>query len=138
MALGVMRVLVLTTLVLLHASAAFAQASFQLGLPGTNAPDETSVNGMRLSIIHGKNESMSGFDLGLVAASETDRLSGASFVLGLGMVNESMDGGAQFSLVNIHTGKDRGLNAAFVNFVNDTSNAMTTGFINIADGSTAA
>ena len=52
----------------------------------------------------------------------------------IGKVNGNMDGGAAFSLVNVHAGTDSGLNAAFINVTNNPSNAVDFGFINIAKG----
>jgi hypothetical protein len=47
-----------------------------------------------------------------------------------------MSGGAAFALINFHTGKDTGLNAAFINKLNSADGAVTVGFVNIADGTT--
>ena len=131
-----MRQIVLGIILVLHASAAFGQASFQFATVGLNAPDDPNVSGFRFSVLHGENRSVSGLDVGLLSVSETARLSGASFVFGIGVVTEEMDGAAAFSLVNVHRSTDRGLNAAFVNFVKDTPDAVTIGFLNIAEGAT--
>jgi hypothetical protein len=47
-----------------------------------------------------------------------------------------MSAGAAFSLVNYHTGRDTGVNAAFVNLLEDAGGAFNTGFITIARGPT--
>jgi hypothetical protein len=72
----------------------------------------------------------------LLSLSETTKLSGMAMILGVNKVNGDMDGGAAFSLVNVHRGTDRGLNAAFINRVHTTKDAVTIGFVNIADGTT--
>ena len=94
------------------------------------------MNGIRISIFHGKNRSVRGLDLGLLSLSETSNLSGVGLVLGMGKVTGGMSGGAAFSLINIHTGRDTGLNAAFVDRINSAESAVDVGFVNIADGTT--
>lgn len=115
---------------------AVAETGFQFAVPNLNVPDDPHVNGMRLSLLHGRNESMSGLDLGLLSVSETSRMSGAAFVLGMSRVTGGMSSGAAFSLVNFHTGRDTGVNAAFVNLLEDAGGAFNTGFITIARGAT--
>lgn len=117
-------------------AAATAETGFQFAAPNLNAPDDPHVNGMRLSVLHGRNESMSGLDFGLLSVSETSRMSGIAFVLGVSRVNTEMSSGAAFSLVNYHTGRDRGVNAAFVNLLGDAGGSFNTGFITIARGAT--
>lgn len=126
----------LCLLIVLHAGTAGAQAAFQFGAPDFRAPDDPKVEGMRLSMLHGKNQSTSGFDLGVVSVSETEVFSGFGLIAGMSKVTQAMDGGAVFSLVNYHTGRDRGLNAAFINKLNDAEKAVDIGFVNIADGGT--
>jgi hypothetical protein len=128
--------LVHASLLMVDADVASAEVPFQFGAPNTRAPDDPHVNGVRFSILHGKNESIRGLDIGLLSLSETSKLSGVSLVLGIGKVNDGMSSGAAISLVNIHGGNDSGLNAAFINLVNDAENAVDFGFVNIADGET--
>ncbi len=115
---------------------ASAEAPFQFAAPGVRAPDDPHVNGFRFSLLHGKNQSVRGLDFGLLSLSETSNLSGAAFVLGIGRVTGDMSGGAAFALINYHTGKDSGLNAAFINRINSAEDALNVGFVNIADGTT--
>lgn len=131
-----MKRVILFLAVLLYANTALAQASFQFTAPNLRAPDDPDVNGVRLSLFHGKNQSVRGFDLGLLSLSETTQLSGLSLVAGVGRVTGEMSGGAAFSLVNYHTGRDSGVNGAFINKLNDTEHAFNVSFLNIADGST--
>ena len=119
----------------LGAGTAHADTAFQFALPAVRVPDDAHVNGMRVSILHGRAQSIRGFDLGLVALSETRDLSGVSLVAGLGKVDGDMSGVA-ISLVNIHKGNDTGLNAAFVNRIHAAENAVDVGFVNIADAGT--
>jgi hypothetical protein len=122
--------------VLAFAHAATAETSFQFAAPNHQSPRDPDVNGVRLAIFHGKNQSVRGVDFGLLSLSETSRLSGLGLVLGVGKVTGTMSGGVAISLVNVHTGNDTGLNAAFVNRINSGERAVDVGFVNIADGAT--
>jgi hypothetical protein len=128
--------LILATSVFFAADVALAEsASGQIALVA-RAPDNPNVDGIRLSIIYGKNSMMSGLDLGFFSMSESRSLSGAAFVFGVHRLTGGMDGGAAFSLVNLHKGNDSGLNAAFVNMVDSAEGAVELGFVNIASGRT--
>ncbi len=128
-----MKRLILCFSLLVYANLASAETAFQFSAPNLQAPKDPDVNGVRLSILHGKNQSIRGLDLGLLSLSETSNLSGLSLVLGMGKVTGEMSGGAAISLINVHTGRDRGLNAAFVNRIHDGENAVDIGFVNIAE-----
>ncbi len=121
---------------LAFANVASAETAFQFAAPNVRAPEDPDVNGVRFSILHGKNQSVRGLDLGLLSLSETSNLSGLSLVLGISKITGEMSGGAAISLINIHTGSDTGVNAAFVNRINSAENALNFGFVNIADGVT--
>jgi len=127
--------LVALGLVLL-ASSAYAQAGFQLALPNVQLPPSQDVSGLRLSIIHGKNRSQRGLDLGLLSMSETANLSGLALIAGISRVTGDMSGGAAISLVNWHDGRDSGFNGAFINLLNDTPDTFNLGFVNIAERGT--
>lgn len=126
-------VLILSLLVLSHAAA--AETPFQFAAPGLRAPDDPKVSGIRFTVFHGNNQVVRGVDFGLLSLSETANLSGFSAILGLGKLSGNMSGLAS-SLVNIHTGSDTGVNAAFVNRVNTVPSGANIGFVNIADGFT--
>lgn len=113
---------------------AAAKTAAQFGAPGIRVPGDPHVNGLRFSILWGNNERMEGLDLGLLSISQTRHLTGVGLVMGIGMVTGDMDAGAHISLVNIHQGRDSGLNAAFINKTNNPDNALDFGFVNIADG----
>ena len=129
--------IVLVLGLLLLAKGAYAQAAFQFGAPNLQVPKSPEVSGMRLSIIHGKNQSQRGLDLGLLSMSETATLSGLALIGGISRVTRGMDGGAAFSLVNWHTGRDSGMNGAFINIVDDTEDAFNMGFVTVAKRGTA-
>jgi hypothetical protein len=118
------------------AGTANADATAQFAAGGFRGPDEANVNGFRFALLYGENDRMSGFDMGLLAMNESNTLSGMAMVLGLHKLNGDMDGGAAFSLVNLHDGNDSGFNAAFVNKLNNAEGAVDFGFVNIADGTT--
>jgi hypothetical protein len=128
--------MILCFFLLVYANLASAETTFQFAAPNLQSPKDPNVNGVRFSILHGKNQSVRGLDLGLLSLSETSNLSGLSLVLGMGKVTGDMSGGAAISLVNVHTGSDTGLNAAFINRINAAESAVNVGFVNIADGTT--
>jgi len=121
----------------LFASEAYAQAAFQFAAPNFQVPESSRVNGMRFSIIHGKNRSMNGFDLGLLSMSETSTFSGLALIAGINKVTGDMRGGAAFSFVNWHTGRDSGMNGAFINVLHDTEGAFNLGFVTVTAWGTA-
>ena len=126
----------LCVLLLVVAGTASAETAFQFAAPGLRAPDDPNVNGVRFAIFHGVNQRVRGVDFGFLSLSETADLSGLGLVLGLGKVTGKMSGGAAISLVNVHSGEDTGLNAAFINRLNNAEEAVNVAFVNIADGGT--
>ena len=131
-----MKRLVFALVPLFVAGAALAETGFQFAAPNVNAPRDPDVKGVRLSFLHGENQSVRGLDLGILSLSETSRASGVAFIGGVHYVKQEMSSGAAFSLVNYHTGRDSGVNGAFVNVLNDTSEAFNMGFVNYASGAT--
>lgn len=126
----------LLTLAVFVAGVASAEVPFQIGGPATQLPEDDVVNGVRLSFLHAKNDSVRGLDLGLLSLSETRELSGLSLVFGMSRLTGDLDGGAVISLINIHSGNDTGLNAAFVNRVHSAERGVGVAFMNIADETT--
>lgn len=118
------------------AGAAHAQTAFQFALPNLRLPESASVNGVRISFLHGENRSQSGLDLGLLGISETTTFSGLGLIGGMSRVTGDVQGGAVFSFVNWHEGRDSGMNGAFINLLNDTRDAFNLGFVTIAEGAT--
>jgi hypothetical protein len=128
--------LVVVLALLAHANLAFAEAPLQFAVGTGRVPDDPNVNGIRLSFLQGVNESVRGLDLGLLSVSETGTLSGLALIAGVGKVSGDMTGGAAISLINIHDGRDAGLNAAFINRLGSPEQAVNIGFVQIADGET--
>lgn len=127
---------ILIVCLLFLSSAATAETGFQLAIPNVNLPDDPAVSGLRLSFLLGQNQSTRGLDFGILSMSETSRLSGLALVAGISKVTGEMDNGVAFSLINYHTGRDSGVNGAFINLLNEAGEAFNTGFVIIADGST--
>src|SRR5262245_66570812 len=117
------------------AGAASAETPFQFAVPSLNAPPDPNVNGVRISFLHGENQSTRGVDFGILSLSETSRASGVAFIGGVHYVKQEMSSGAAFSIMNYHTGHDSGMNGGFVNILNDTSGAFNLGFIKIGRAS---
>jgi hypothetical protein len=121
---------------LVVAGAAFAETGFQFAVPEVNLPSDPNVRGVRLSLLHGENQSTRGVDFGILSYSETSRASGVAFIAGVHHVKQAMSNGAAFSLVNYHEGSDSGLNWAFVNVLKDASHAFDLGFVTYTEGPT--
>lgn len=127
---------ILSLSILAGGGIASADATAQFAAGGFRAPDEGDVNGFRFTLLFGQNDRMGGLDIGLLSLNESARLEGVAFVLGMHKLTQDMDGGAAFSLVNLHEGNDSGLNAAFINMVNGAEHGVDLGFVNIAKGRT--
>lgn len=130
------RSILFVCLVLGFSQMAGASTGFQLGLPSLNVPKDPRVEGVRFSFLWGKNSSTNGLDVGLLSVSETSTFSGLALVGGVSKVTGRMNSGVAFSLINYHTGSDSGVNGAFINILNDASNAFNTGFVIVAKGGT--
>jgi len=118
--------------ILFVSKAALAATPGQFAAPNVRAPDDPNVDGFRVSVLHGENQSVRGLDLGLLSVSETSDLSGFGAVLGMNRISGEMNG-VSGSLVNVHSGSDRGVNAAFVNRIHSLEEGVNIGFVNIAD-----
>ncbi|MDJ0785927.1 MAG: phaC PHA synthase [Myxococcota bacterium] len=108
---------------------AWADAPLQFSTVGVRAPDDPHVNGIRLSVLYGRNQRVRGVDLGVIAQSRTGDLTGFGAVLGLGRLDGDLRG-CHASVINHHTGRDRGVNAAFVNQVQAMDAGVNLGFVN--------
>ena len=131
-----MKRLVFALVPLFVAGAALADTGFQFAVPNLNLPRDPNVKGVRISLLHGENQSVRGLDFGVLSLSETSRASGVAFIGGVHYVKQGMSNGAAFSLVNYHTGRDSGMNGGFINVLNDTSDAFNVGFVTYAEGAT--
>jgi hypothetical protein len=117
----------------LLATPAAGETSFQFAAAGAQSPANPDVNGFRLVFLYGKNQSVSGFDLGIASLSEATNTSGFSMIWGMGKVSGQSSGLAS-SFVNIHSGEDTSVNAAFINSVKTLKSGVNIGFINVTDG----
>ena len=88
------------------------------------------MGGLRLSVIHGRNQSVRGVDFGLISLSETGNLTGFSAVLGMGRLDGNLRGAAT-GLVNQHRGTDVGLNVAVFNDVRRVRGGANVGVLNV-------
>jgi hypothetical protein len=130
---GMRRLAVSLLFLCVTATPAISETSFQFSFAGAQIPQDPDVNGFRVSLLHGKNASMRGFDLGLVSIAEAQNASGFSMILGLSKVTGRCSGLAT-ALVNYHTGEDSGVNAAFVNSIKTQRSGVNVGFANVTDG----
>lgn len=134
MRLVTMQQLALFLLLLCLVSApAFGETSFQFSAAGAQSPPASDVDGFRLALFYGKNESISGFDLGIASLSESRNSSGFSMIWGVGKVTGRSSGLAT-AFVNLHTGEDSGANAAFINNVRTMESGVNIGFVNVTRG----
>lgn len=130
-----MRSFVLSLLLLLLAAPCLADPGFQFTAPGLRRPDTPGVDGLRLSLVYGRTERVSGLDLGMFSFSETGDSSGLALIFGLHRIT-GRSTGMQTSLINVHTGEAAGINAAFINTVDKMgSGGMNIGFLNVTKGS---
>lgn len=118
-------------------SPAYADVAFQFAAPNLRVPESSTVNGVRFSVIHGENQGQHGLDFGLLSMSETSNFSGLGLIFGISRVRTQMSGGAAFSFVNWHSGRDTGMNGAFINVLNNTEGAFNLGFVTVAADRTA-
>jgi hypothetical protein len=121
------------SLLCILATPAAGETSFQVSAAGARAPEDPNVDGFRLVLFYGKNQSVGGFDLGVASLSEAANASGFSMIWGLGRVTGRSSGLAS-SFVNVHSGVDTGVNAAFINSVDTLKSGANIGFINVTDG----
>jgi len=115
------------------ASPAIGDAAFQFSAAGAQAPEDPNVNGFRIALFHGKNDSVRGFDLGIISLSEAKSSSGFSMIWGLSRVTGSASG-LSSAFVNHHTGTDSSVNAAFINSIKTQKTGVNLGFLNLTDG----
>jgi len=121
------------SLLCLLAAPAFGETSFQFSAAGAQVPSDPNVDGFRLALFYAKNQSVGGFDLGIVSLSESRRSSGFSMIWGLGKVTGQSSGLAT-GFVNVHRGEDTGANAAFINSIRTMKSGVNIGFVNLTEG----
>lgn len=131
----IVRQTMLIAILFFISGAAFAEVPFQFAAPNLRAPDDPKVSGIRLSVLHGRNATVRGADFGFLSMSETGNLSGFGAIFGIGRVTGGMRG-CSTALMNLHTGRDSGVNAAFINRIDTMEHGANVGFVNVADGYT--
>ena len=92
-------------------------------------PEDNSITGIRLSLIYGKNASVTGFDWGLVSHTTTGISKGVQFGF-VGLVDSDFVGW-QATSVNVVKSNFEGLQWGFVNYANYAS-GLQLGFVNYA------
>lgn len=122
----------LTALALACCTAAQAATPVQLSLPGVNLPAAERVEGVRLDLLYGQTQQVTGLDLPLFALSDTNDFSGLQLGLGLGAgrVRNSFKGVA-VTLFNWHEGRDVGGNLGLVNYNQHLQGVNLAGVANV-------
>lgn len=90
-------------------------------------PENTSISGIRISLIYGKNASVSGIDWGLV--NHTTSGQSVGWKTGLVGVNDANFVGLQSCFVNLNTENAEGVQWGFYNHAG-YMNGLQLGFIN--------
>jgi hypothetical protein len=93
------------------------------------APEESSITGLRLSLLYGKNANMNGIDLGLVNITTGDQLGVQWGVVGY---NEGNFSGWQDNLVSITKGNFVGLQSGAVTYNASRMNGLQIAIVNYA------
>ncbi len=104
-------------------------------LGGFNAPTANEVGGLRVSLLYGQVDKVTGLDLSILGMSETQELKGVNWSwLGANRVKSKMTG-ASLGFFNWHQGDDLGANLAFVNITNNVK-GLNWSAVNYASGET--
>ncbi|MBA3052887.1 MAG: hypothetical protein ABII20_04680 [Candidatus Omnitrophota bacterium] len=124
----------LETIIIALAFAAAAQAGtkpLQLALvdPVQLVSAETSISGLRLNFLYGRNESVEGVDLGLVGLADSS-FTGWQYNF-LGNISKGDFSGLQMGFVN-YAGNAKGLQLGVVNYAGSLK-GLQIGLINIID-----
>ena len=126
------RIWVFLLAVLAFAPPAWADTPFQFSAPGLRAPDDPHVNGVRFSALYGSNRSVRGVDFGMFSFSETGELMGVAAVVGVSRLKGDLFG-CSTAAVNLHDGRDRGVNLAWFNRIRTMQNGANIGGLNVVD-----
>ncbi len=92
-------------------------------------PEDNSISGVRLSLIYGRNASVTGLDWGLVNHTTTGLSKGVQF--GFVSLVDSDFVGWQDNTVNVVKGNFEGFQSGFVNYAN-YAHGFQLGFVNYA------
>lgn len=120
-------VLALATLIGAAPAAAQAERPFQVALfaPIQAFPEQDAIQGIRLSLLYGRNASVTGLDIGLVSSTTRDFL-GVQFGV-VGIAEGSFTGFQDNWIVNRVAGDFTGLQWGFVNSVDDGRGVQISG-----------
>ena len=123
--------LVILALVVVATPAMAQKKPIQLSLfsPIQIVPETYSISGIRLSLIYGKNTSVSGLDWGLVTQTTSGMSKGVQ--LGLVALADANFTGFQYNFVNSVRGNFEGFQWGFVNYAKN-ANGFQLGFVNYA------
>jgi len=92
-------------------------------------PEEESITGVRLNLLYGKNESVTGFDLGIVNRTAGKQSVGVQWGI-LGLADRGFVG-FQANSVNVTHYEFKGVQFGFVNVAED-ANGLMIGVVNFA------
>jgi len=122
----------LLTLILLAPTAQAQQKPIQLSLfaPVQIVSEDNAIAGIRLSLLYGKNTSVTGLDWGLVSHSTSGLSKGVQFGL-VGLVDADFVG-FQSTAVNITNGDFEGFQWGIVNYAG-YANGFQLGLVNYAE-----
>ena len=91
--------------------------------------EDTAIKGIRLSLLYGKNTSITGLDWGLVNHTTSGQSLGIQY--GLVGLSDADFTGLQDNFVNVTKGNFEGLQWGFVNYAN-YAHGLQIGFVNYA------
>ncbi|MGB5445070.1 MAG: phaC PHA synthase [Psychromonas sp.] len=101
-------------------------------IDGNNTPNASSVRGVRLTVLHGKVQQVTGVDFAAFGFSQTNTTIGANLnFFGAHKVSKSMTG-ASLGILNWQTGYTQGANIGPINVTNNMQGA-NIGAINVAN-----
>jgi hypothetical protein len=125
-------VLTILTITFISVPALAENRPVQLALftPVQVFPEDDSISGIRLSLLYGRNVSVTGLDLGLINHATAGTSKGLQFGL-VGLVDSDFVGW-QDSYVNVVKGNFKGFQWGFVNYAR-SAKGFQLGFVNYAE-----
>ena len=93
-------------------------------------PEETPISGIRLSLLYGRNVSVTGLDLGFISHTTTEKSVGVQFGM-VGLVDSDFLGW-QNNSINITKGNFEGFQWGIVNYAK-YANGFQLGFVNYVE-----
>ncbi len=128
---GLLFVIFILAMIFTAPPAAAQEKPIQLSLfnPIQIVPEGSPIKGVRLSLLYGRNTTVTGFDWGLVSHTTTGLSKGVQFGL-VGIVDADYLG-FQSTVVNITKGNFEGFQWGVVNYANH-ANGFQLGLVNYA------